>query len=242
MELYLIRHGQSANNVSMIDDESNRVADPPLTELGHQQALVVAHYLKDGFSAGAVSSSLTDAETRGGFGITKLYCSPMLRALQTCQPISRALDLKPEVWIEIHEHGGIYLDYRDERGIVGFGGITRADLLQQFADYTPPDDLTEAGWWNPALGAEDITGAQSRAIKVAAALLMQADSSERIALVTHGTFIDCLIKALLNQLPDNRHYHMHNNTGITRVDFLDGDRLLVRYINRVDHLKPELIS
>ena len=32
----------------------------------------------------------------------------MQRALQTTQPIGRSIELKPEVWVEIHEVGGLY--------------------------------------------------------------------------------------------------------------------------------------
>ena len=59
MELYLIRHGQSTNNRG-----DARVPDPPLTELGKQQADRTGKAL-------------------GNLGITRLYCSAMLRAVQT---------------------------------------------------------------------------------------------------------------------------------------------------------------
>jgi 2,3-bisphosphoglycerate-dependent phosphoglycerate mutase len=243
MELYLIRHGQSTNNAT---NEVDRVADPALTEAGHKQAEAVAQYLKYG-------RSLVDpGANHNGFGITKLYCSPMLRTLQTAQPISKALGLKPEVWIEIHEHGGIFLDFRDERGVVGYPGLSRSEILKDFADYSLPETLQENGWWDAMQGEEAITGAQARAIKVAAALREQAGSSERIALVTHGTFMDCLVKALLHQLPSNHHYFGHNNTGITRFDFynqkptelhfMGQERIILRYMNRIDHLTPELVT
>jgi broad specificity phosphatase PhoE len=64
MELYLIRHGQSTNNAAQDPWTTNRVADPPLTELGRQQAQSTAESLKD--------------KT-----IAALYCSPYRRALAT---------------------------------------------------------------------------------------------------------------------------------------------------------------
>jgi 2,3-bisphosphoglycerate-dependent phosphoglycerate mutase len=221
MELYIIRHGQSTNNVSMQNNQYDREADPPLTELGQKQAEAVATFLASGVNREKLASSSSNGgDAQQGFGITRLFCSPMLRTLQTCQPISRALGLKPEIWIEIHEHGGLYLDYRDERGLVGFPGLSRTQIMTDFADYTVPDAITEQGWWNPALPPEDIAGAQARAIKVAAAIRQNSELSQRWALVTHGTFADCLVKALLDQLPRNDVYFHHYNTAITRIDFL----------------------
>jgi 2,3-bisphosphoglycerate-dependent phosphoglycerate mutase len=181
MQLYIIRHGQSTNNASQ---EVNRVQDPSLTDLGKQQAEKVADYLAN------YSDPSPSQNGHKGFGITRLYCSPMLRTLQTAQPISAALDLQPEVWVEIHEHGGIFLEYGDERGIVGFPGLTRAEIMEQFGDYLLPDVVTDQGWWNPARGMESYVESQARAINVADMLFKQRASSERIALVTHGTLYE----------------------------------------------------
>ena len=243
MELYIIRHGQSVNNVSMITDGKDRLPDPPLTELGQIQAEAVARHLKSGLNPDIlIDAAYGRGEGTPGFGITKLYCSPMLRTLQTCQPISKALGLKPQVWIDIHEHGGLYLDYRDERGTASFPGLTRAEIMTDFPDYDLPEAITEKGWWNVAQGEEDLAAAQARAIRTAANLWEQAESQERIAIVTHGTFADCLLKALLNQLPTTRHFFAHYNTAISRVDFLDLHRLRLRFTNRVDHLMAEMLS
>jgi 2,3-bisphosphoglycerate-dependent phosphoglycerate mutase len=233
MQLYIIRHGQSTNNASQ---EVNRVQDPSLTDLGKQQAEKVADYLAN------YSDPSPSQNGHKGFGITRLYCSPMLRTLQTAQPISAALDLQPEVWVEIHEHGGIFLEYGDERGIVGFPGLTRAEIMEQFGDYLLPDVVTDQGWWNPARGMESYVESQARAINVADMLFKQRASSERIALVTHGTFADNLIKALFEQLPSRRLYYYHYNTAITRVDFYENRTLGIVYMNRIDHLPRELIS
>jgi 2,3-bisphosphoglycerate-dependent phosphoglycerate mutase/probable phosphoglycerate mutase len=61
-------------------------------------------------------------------------------------------------------------------------------------------------------------------------------------MVTHGGFIDALIKALINQLPGNYVFYHHFNTAITRVDFFVDDHLDIRYINRIPHLSQELVS
>jgi broad specificity phosphatase PhoE len=107
MQLYIIRHAQSTNNA--LADQRFRVSDPGLTETGHRQAELLAEHLVHG--SGRFTSSTNPAGAAGiGYGITRLYCSPMLRALQTARPVSHALGLIPEIWIEIHEYGGIWLD------------------------------------------------------------------------------------------------------------------------------------
>ena len=64
-----------------------------------------------------------------------------------------------------------------------------------------------------------------------------------IALVSHGTFIDQLLKALMNQ-SENGHqfFYSQNNTSITLVDFLGDGPMVLRYSNRTQHLPADLIT
>ncbi|MCB0156119.1 MAG: histidine phosphatase family protein [Anaerolineae bacterium] len=241
MELYIIRHAQSYNNA--LTDQRDRVCDPPLTELAHRQAQLVAEHLAGGIDFASVRGETdedTESRVRQGYGLTRLYCSAMWRALQTAEPIGRALGITPEVWLDIHEHGGIFLDHHDGRGPIGYPGKTRAEILERFPDYRLPDEITAEGWWHK--GYEDWPECHGRAIRVARRLFEWADSDERIGLVTHGGFVDALLKALLSQLPSPRFFYHHNNTAITRIDFREDGRLGLRFLNRVDHLPPELIT
>ena len=76
MELYLIRHGQSTNNRG-----DARIPETPLTEIGKQQADRTGRTLRD-------------------LGITRLYCSAMLRAVQTAAIVGEHLELAPHVLSE----------------------------------------------------------------------------------------------------------------------------------------------
>lgn len=244
MKLFIVRHAQSTNNA--LADQRNRSKDPTLTELGVQQAEIVAEHLAVGFNPGyvvGVSEEDTHARKKRGYNITRLYCSAMQRALETAQPIGQALGLAPEIWIDIHEHGGIFLEYDDGRGIVGYPGKTRSQILAEFPNYVLPDEITEEGWWNPDWGMEDWPTCQSRAIRVANTLREWSKTNrDNIAIVSHGGFIDALLKALTSQLPGPHLFYHHYNTGITRVDFREDGRVDIRHINRFDHLPPELIS
>lgn len=237
MILYLIRHGQSANN-SLVD-LTQRVCDPDLTELGRQQAELVAKHLASGRERFPRNSAETCHE---GYVIDRLYCSPMWRALLTAQPIGKALDLTPEVWTEVHELGGIYLDYGEAGGIVGYPGKSRQEIRAEFPGYVLPESVSQCGWWREEQGFEDLAAFRRRAISVAEEFRRLAKSEERIAIVSHGDFIDALIKALLNRLPDQTTYHYQSNTSISRIDFQHSGRLEIRYLNRVDHLPIEMIS
>jgi 2,3-bisphosphoglycerate-dependent phosphoglycerate mutase/probable phosphoglycerate mutase len=97
-------------------------------------------------------------------------------------------------------------------------------------------------------GFEDIAGCYARAIRVARELRRRAHAEGTsgnqsvVAIISHGTFIDSLIKALLSQIPENRYFYFHNNTAITCVDFAEHDIVYIRFQIRTAHLPPDMIS
>ena len=84
MNLYFIRHGQSANNAGF-----PRVPDPPLTKLGAEQARHAA---------------LALAEVPP---LAALYASPMRRAIETANLLSETLHLAPHLLPDLCEAGGL---------------------------------------------------------------------------------------------------------------------------------------
>lgn len=246
MDLYIIRHAQSTNNALPAEVElRDRVCDPLLTELGFRQAALLAGHLvtgRDGWSEAASA----DPEAGGGpsvaaYGITRLVCSPMRRTLLTAQPASQALGLQPEIWLDIHEHGGIYLDHGQPAGKVGYPGITRPEVSAQFPGYRAPEALTERGWWRD--GFEEWETCLLRAGVVARRLReMNRGAGESIAMVTHGAFASALIMALVGTPPEARVHFSHHNTGISLVHFRPDGGIRLRYLNRVPHLPPDMIT
>ena len=233
MRLYLIRHAQSYNNA--LADQRDRVADPALTDKGEDQARRLADYV-------AQAQEMPD----GPFVIDQLYCSPMLRTLQTSQPLASALGLTPRIWPEIHEIGGIFLA-QDGGSSQGFPGMTRAEINERIPGYEVPDAVTDAGWWDVAVGRETPARFLGRAIHVALALqdMIRSNPDARIALVSHAAFLDALIKAILGQIPThpNQLFYVHYNTGITRFDFGEHrDQMQLQYLNRSEHLPDSLRS
>ena len=239
MELFLIRHAQSANNA--LADQSERVVDPPLTDLGMRQARLVATHLANGVDhkSKPIEGQPSDP-SNGKQDISRLYCSAMLRALQTASTIGQALNLRPHVWVELHEEGGMWLDHGTDEGIRGYPGMTRAEISAQFPECRLPEDVTENGWW--CCGFEERAYFLERAERVAAALRREALSDERLAMVTHGGFAAFLLRALLRVPQDAPVFFHHDNTGITHVRFRPDGRVSFRFQNRVEHLPPELIT
>ena len=230
-QLFFIRHGQSTNNA--LADPTQRVQDPELTELGQIQAERVAEYLA---ANRHLKGSLSNPE---GPPLERLYCSAMVRAVHTATPIGQALGLRPEVYVDLHEIGGIYLDYPDGR-TESFPGQTRSELSARFPDCLPPDTLDEAGWWRG--GRENEEEALQRASKVADKLLQRTDDESRIGLVTHGDFMSHLIKALIGAPQGKTPYLYHCNTAITCVELSPDKGLTLRYINRIEHLEENYVT
>ncbi len=235
MILYIIRHAQSTNNA--LADETNRVCDPELTALGQHQAELLALHLANGVAHGLQRGRVLPSD-RAGYGIARLFVSPMRRALQTAQPVARALGLAPEVWVALHEHGGVFLDHGPEIGIVGYPGLTRAEMQGQFPGYLLPDGVGERGWWTG--GREERAGCDARAARVAATLRGLAAGDACVALISHGDLIDALLKALLQ--PALRCYFIQMNTAISRLELHPDGFVEMGYLNRADHLPPEMMT
>lgn len=230
MQLYIIRHGESVNNALVGQnfdyDEymATRSPDPALTKLGRRQAeIVAAHIVND------------------DYGITEVHCSAMVRAMQTAQPIGRALGLQPNVWLDIHEHGGMFQGNPRNGELRSFPGLTQQEAREQFPGYQLPDAMGPEGWYQG--GYEDMDGCDVRARRVADALQARAvdEPDAVVALVSHGTFIDRLLKALFGQT-SSRHFYFLNNTALTRLDFSTKGTLVLRFANRIGHLPEALIS
>jgi 2,3-bisphosphoglycerate-dependent phosphoglycerate mutase len=241
MELYIIRHAQSTNNA--LFDQRTRVADPPLTDLGIRQAQLLAHLLATATDPADLPQmvwayNMPNPYRGPGYGITRLYCSPMWRSLQTTQPIVRALGIKAEVWVDIHEVGGIFLE--EETGYVGYGGKTRRELLADYPDYMIPPTVTDKGWWTG--GFEGQLARDARAVRVAAQLREWAWTQERIAIVTHGGFASRLCKYLFNEPSGHMLFHQQYNAAITRLAFHSDGGVTINYTNRADFIPPDMLT
>ena len=240
MELFIIRHGQSGNNA--LANIRDRSVDPPLTDLGERQAEMLGEYVARGENQelSRETTGNTKYELRHGLGITSLFTSPMYRSLQTVQPVSRASGLAPRIWVDIHEEGGMFLNHGGDEGLVGYPGRTRSEILAEFPDYVLPTSFDETGWWNK--DHEDPASLLVRATKVSEQLREMAKTEDRVAIITHGAFMNALLNAIFGQISEGHMYYRHHNTAISRF-YMDGNgRFEVLYLNSTVHLNSESIS
>jgi 2,3-bisphosphoglycerate-dependent phosphoglycerate mutase len=240
MRLYFIRHAQSTNNalVDRTSNEKGRDHDPPLTETGQRQAALVARHLAAG--PGKVIPPGIDAKDLLGFGITHLYCSLMDRAIVTAKYIALALGLPLVGHSELHEAGGIFRQDSDTAERVGLPGRSASDFRSTYPELLVPPEVGKEGWWNRPF--ESVDDRAPRAKRVWKMLLdRHGRRKDHVCIVSHGEFFNWLTAEIFRCDGPLSTWLDMNNTAITRFDYSEG-YLRVRYLNRTDHLPPELIT
>jgi 2,3-bisphosphoglycerate-dependent phosphoglycerate mutase len=255
MQFYFIRHGQSENNAlwDRGGPRGQRRADPELTELGHKQAQHLAQFLAqncvpcelvetEGYQDTADRpdfSTADDAQNVDGIRLTHLYCSPMIRCIETATYVSQALGLPLAVWEHIHELGGIFLQDQETGENVGLPGNDRDYLQARYKNLLLPEGWGEGGWWNRPF--EEREQRLLRAQRFHRELLRRHGNSEDcVAVVSHAGFFNYWMRVALDWPYAADKGFRKNNAAITRVD-LDV-RTNVMYVNRTDHLPGALIS
>jgi 2,3-bisphosphoglycerate-dependent phosphoglycerate mutase len=246
MQFYFIRHGQSENNLlwQRTGSGEGRSEDPELTDVGRQQAHLLAQYLRGPDPSSTVQGH--NLLNVGGFGLTHLYTSLMVRSVATGTIVARALDLPLVAWEETHERGGIHRrdEATDER--IGQPGHNRAYFEAHYPDLVLPESLGEAGWWNRPY--EEPEQSLARAQRFLRELLERHGHTEdRVAVISHGGFYNHLLVTLLRLSEPTNVWFILNNAAITRIDFRNQDAEGVRpialvYLNRVDFLPREFIT
>ena len=173
--MLLIRHSQSEFNVSFGRDRIDPgITDAPLTELGRRQAGDVARLA---------------AGMRETHPITRLVCSPYMRALQTAAIIGEILDLPIAVDPLVRELSAFACDI----------GTPRAHLLDRFPGHDF-NRVTDEIWWHQhdLEGRESEESLHARCLKFVQTMASRADWAE-VAVITHWG----VIRALTGQGVDN---------------------------------------
>jgi 2,3-bisphosphoglycerate-dependent phosphoglycerate mutase len=247
MQLYIIRHAQSTNNARWLETRSSlgRDEDPGLTEIGKKQAQILGEFLSRSSSINPLHEH--DPRNQAGFDLTHLYCSLMLRSVQTGTELAKATGLPLEGWVELHETGGMITGDGEMEPYRGIPGKPRSYFEENYPDLILPDGVDENGWWNrPFEGEEERPLRAQRVIQKL--ITRHGRSTDRIAIVTHGAFSNYLIRGLIGLTENASLWFDLSNASITRVDFIrDRDQpenifRVIFYMNRLDFMPNELIT
>lgn len=162
-KIYLIRHGQTdSNTVRRFQGRINT----PLNANGQQQAKLLAEYFR---------SKKLDA----------IYCSPLLRAQMTAEPLAAVKKLTPRPMEDLQE--------------ISFGqweGLCYSEIADKWPEEikmfyeNPKQCLPPAG--------ETFTRVQERALQALQRILEEQGEERDIAIVSHGGVIRTQICGLLD--------------------------------------------
>lgn len=225
VDVLLVRHGQSGNNLlwERTGSSRGRSPDPMLTPLGQRQA-------------DAVSKAF--AQDEFGARPTEIWTSLMTRAVQTAAPVADALDLPLTGHPEIFEYyGPVEIDPDDPDRMWPYPGASRADLRRLSDRLVLPRVATDTGWWEGPVEGE--AGCAARAARVVADLRRAAPDAV-VVLVTHGTFTQYLFRALLG-VREMSGWLRIDNTAVSRFRGVE-DLTVAEWVNRTTHLDPDQVS
>lgn len=167
------------------------------------------------------------AQAFKGVKLTNIISSPLQRALQTAVPIAHDHDLRITVWKRTHEcrGGGLHV------------GPSLKDLQEWFPRADFPDDLEPEGWIYD--GPEPANVGLERAHHVVTRLKQEFNDDANIAVVSHGGFIQMMLRAFLG-LPDPRGVRFgHDNASINHLKISE-DRVTLVKVNDISHLDDDV--
>lgn len=232
--VYVVRHAESANNFKQVDDRfleevapsakrpcleengkapeeaaapapaaaprrpaSIRMPDPVLTARGHSQAAATGHLFRQ--LAG-------DPSTIPRLRPKRIFSSGFSRALQTCRPIAEALELMPELALDLHEEGGVFEGPRRNRqgDYTTRHGLNGEQMCELLPALRGSDAVESRGWWRGGVEtAEEAAERAHRCTEWLWDLLDQQapDEPGAVVCVSHGLFADRWLKALIGLPP-----------------------------------------
>jgi len=165
MKIYFTRHGESEAN--LLREHSNRGFRHPLTAKGREQAAALARSLE-------------------GVAVTRLFASPIMRAVQTAEILSGALGAPYEVTDALREY---------DCGILE-GRADEAAWQLHFAVFEAW--VHHSDWEQRIEGGESFIEIRDRFVPFVERLVAEyGESSANIVLVGHGGLYRCMLPLVL---------------------------------------------
>jgi probable phosphoglycerate mutase len=194
MKLYFARHGESEANLLRMF--SNRGVKHGLTEAGRAQARTLAQVLQPA-------------------SVTRLYSSPLLRAVQTAEIVAELLGLKYEITDALREYDcGVWEDRSDAAGWEEYERVLAAWI--------------ERGDWKERMeGGESFDDMRVRFVPFVERLVEQyGDSPTGFGLIGHGGLYRCMLPLVLENIEhDFALKHSIGHTGLVVAE-QQGGRLI----------------
>jgi len=197
MDLLIIRHGQSeADILKVIEGRANF----NLTELGQIQADLMSKWVKENYNVG------------------KIYSSPLNRAKQTAEYISRIT--------------GIEIIFDDllmewQNGLI-------AGLTLEEANIKYPEPIKHLH--TRVYEQESYIDFRMRSETILSKILNENKEDEKIIIVSHGGMINMLFRSFIEVPMNNKISIKSGDTGIHYWKFKNGNKEII-FNNKIDHLK-----
>ncbi|NLJ90461.1 MAG: histidine phosphatase family protein [Clostridiales bacterium] len=201
--LYLVRHGETEWNKEY---RFQGRTDIPLSKEGMIQAEKVGQRLKDKFDV--------------------IYTSPLTRAVQTAEIISKTSSMSPIIYDNLIE-----VDFGEWEGLT-FEQVER-DYAKEYKLWKTDENL------GPILGGEQ--NMKNAAIRGKKALLdiVSKNKGKNIVVVAHGAIIKASLIGIFDLKVNMIQHITLTNTSITTLEFSgdDNEKPLIRGLNDRWHLK-----
>lgn len=208
LQLLFVRHGESCGNVGLATPEEFHPDDPPLTQKGMEQAQLLSAQFKKG-------------------EVTRIYSSPLTRAVQTAYPLAQKLETEIELLPDLMEIG------------THITGCSPEILARDFPLAIPCTvEPSPAGGTLLLPETEDSFRLTQRAERCVDYIRKKHSSAESVVVVSHGSFLSYLVRAALN-VSDSQTFNCEaDNCSVTCVAIRKGDNLpLLRTANNTSYLK-----
>ena len=208
MHLYMIRHGQSYTN---LPDWHKKNADLALTELGQRQAAALAEWLPLVLPK-----------------VDVIYCSTMLRARETVQPLANRYQMDVRFDDRLREIGSNRFDHTP---------WPPEQLPSDFSDYWS----TERPFLSITPKAEGSETWMHFRTRVGLLLqeLVERHREQIVVAVCHGGVIEATFDHIFNIGAWRRCEIWTHNTAITHFEYVEHPRRetwCLHFHNRVEHL------
>lgn len=198
LNLLIIRHGQSEADILNVHEGR---ADFPLTKLGVKQATAMAEVLSNNYE------------------ISKIYSSPLLRAKETAQHLSRTTHAPITFEDDLMEFNNGLL-----------AGLSRAEANEKYPE--PEVRYPHTALYN----MESMISFRSRAETIFSKIITENPSHITIAIVAHGGIINMLLRSFLELPLSSSMFFSTGDTGVHFLQINNFHRRLV-YLNNTEHIK-----